>query len=450
MSNTKESPLDISTTSRAARRDHRIKLSVLTSVLSKGVTIGVQMAALPLALHALGKERFGVYVMITALLSWINLASAGLFPGLTREISRADCEDREHAAALFTAAFYLVAALSLMCGSIATGVLYFTPVDFLFGAGFELYADEIRLGGFVAIVLLVVQTIGGVAESARAGLQEQYINNNWGTVGNLLSFALLVVAAQQFPFVVVIVLAVNGSVAAAKLVNMMQLTMISHRHLLPRPSQWKPLIAKVLIGSGTAFLLVQFSVLAVQQASTYVVGYLGGPGEVAVFSVMQRMIVLLGGVVVMFTQPVWPAVSEAMVRRDYQWAQKRASRLVCFLILYAVVVAVVIAIAGKTIIHHWVGNEVTPTVTLLVLTGAYFVVVVWNHVHYTLLIGVGRTWYPAVTLAAEAVVVLLLCMLTVPAYGAEGGMIALLAAGLLVTAWLAPIGVMRSFRCAGQ
>jgi O-antigen/teichoic acid export membrane protein len=411
--------------------------------LSKVMTIGVHLVALPLALHALGVERFGAFVMITALLSWLNLSSAGLFPGLTREISRCSFADRHQAASLFTAAFYLSGALALVSGVIATAALLLIPVSELFGDGFEPYAREIRFAGHTAIAVLVLQVVSGVAEAVRAGAQQQHVNNLWGTVGNLLSLALLVVAALWVPSIAFIVLAVHGSITLAKLANLIHLMFVSDRIFCPRWSLWNRSTARRLMRTGSAFLLVQIAAMANQQVSAYVVGYIGGPNEVAVFSVMLRLVVILGGTVVMVTQPVWPALTEALHRGDLAWGLSRAKWLVLGLSLYATSMGFIVAVLGKQLVELWMGAEIAPTGTLLALTGAYFAVVVWNHVHYTLLVAMGETWFPARILATEACLMMILCALLVPKYGAEGGMVALLAAGLVVTGWRMPLSVRR-------
>ena len=431
--------------SEGLNADRRIQLAILTSILSKFVMLAVQLAALPLALKALGVERFGAFVMITALLSWISLTSAGLFPGLTREISKSDPEVKEYRAKLFTVAFYIVLALSLVTGLVISVVISVVPVAALFGEGFQPYENEIRIGAYLAVGVLVLQVITGVAEATRAGLQQQHISNLWGAAGNLLSIVMLIVAALWVPTIAFLVLAVHGSVAIAKLTNFIHLVFIGTSGISVKWDYWDKSIAKKLASVGSAFLLVQIAAIASQQISVFVVGYISGPKDVAVFSIMLRLTVIMGGIVIMFTQPVWPAISASLHNGEISWAKNRAKLLVYGVFIYAVIVGLFVAFQGKWLIQIWIGSEISPTTTLLALTGAYFVVVVWNHVNYTLLVAVGRAWLPAVVLITEACLMLGLSLWLVPKYGAEGGMWALLIAGLVITGWIAPLSVKHAF-----
>ena len=71
-------------------RTQRLKISLITSLAGKGVSIVVQLIAVPIAISALGIERFGVYAMLTALLNWLNMATVGVLPGLTVQIVTAN------------------------------------------------------------------------------------------------------------------------------------------------------------------------------------------------------------------------------------------------------------------------------------------------------------------------------------------------------------------------
>src|SRR4051794_32993931 len=63
-------------------RGRLIKLALLTSIGIKVTAALIQFTAFPLAARTLGVERFGVYSMLAASLSWITMADIGIGPGL--------------------------------------------------------------------------------------------------------------------------------------------------------------------------------------------------------------------------------------------------------------------------------------------------------------------------------------------------------------------------------
>ena len=90
------------------RRGDRLKLAVLASVGSKIVSVSLQFLVIPLAIRALGAERYGVYAMLTSSLGWIPLAGACIAPGLTIAIA-AVRGDYETEADYLTSALYIAA-----------------------------------------------------------------------------------------------------------------------------------------------------------------------------------------------------------------------------------------------------------------------------------------------------------------------------------------------------
>ena len=96
-------------------RGSRLKLAILASIGSKLVTVVLQFLVVPLAIRALGAERYGVYAMLTSSLGWITLVGVGISPSLTIAIAAARGDSRKEAG-------YLTSALCIT-GAISTVIL---------------------------------------------------------------------------------------------------------------------------------------------------------------------------------------------------------------------------------------------------------------------------------------------------------------------------------------
>lgn len=71
-------------------RTQRFKIAVLSSLTGKSVSIVLQLVALPLAIAALGIDRYGICAMLVAILNWMNIAGAAITPGLTVQLVSAN------------------------------------------------------------------------------------------------------------------------------------------------------------------------------------------------------------------------------------------------------------------------------------------------------------------------------------------------------------------------
>lgn len=422
-----------------------IHKAITSSAVSKAVTLLVQVFALPLAVYAVGGERFGVYVMVTGFLSWLSLSSAGLFPSLTREVARHP-DNLSHILQLFRHALTLVVALVAIMASAFLVILEIASIETLLGPHILQFSSEARLAAITALVCVILQVVGGAAEAVRTGLQQQHINNLWSIAGNVLSLPLFVLCIFWFPEIYFLVIATHGAPAFCKVLNLIQLRLWFRWKVMGTPGPFQTNLFRLLMGTGVVLFMGQVATLMSQQGSAYIVGYIIGPSSAADFSVMLRITIIAGGVVVMVSQPLGAAMTAALAKNDIGWINTTARNLGIFVMAYAIFAGLLIISGGPYIVSLWLGDQIKPQAELFWLTGFYFMTVVWSHLHYVALVALGETLFPTVVLLAEAVLMALLAVAATTMWGVTGGMLALLFANLLVSSTLNHLRLRRRLR----
>src|ERR1700749_4316509 len=66
------------TADRGRERYRRAGITASTSFLSKALTIVISFVSVPLTVHYLGAERYGVWLTISSLLTWMALTDFGI------------------------------------------------------------------------------------------------------------------------------------------------------------------------------------------------------------------------------------------------------------------------------------------------------------------------------------------------------------------------------------
>lgn len=427
---------------RRAFRAGRVRLAFLTSAGSKALGLVVQFLAVPLAMRSLGAERFGIYTMLVSALVWIDLGRLGIGPGLTRELALAwNRDDRQRERMLFSnATFFLFGiaaaiALLLLAGYHAGA----DSIDAIFGASAMRYRSEILEGMVVVGVFLVAQIVFSAGEAARSAYQDDFINNLMNTLANLASLLMIFAVALFQPTVPAFALAVFGSLALGKGVNLALLVLRSRPYLMPRwryvdRTQLRPLLA-----SSFAFWVIQIATLMMHNLSLLQLGHMIGAEGLTPFAVVFRLFQLLSTGVLMVSMPLWPAITDAVVRGDREWIARACRRLVLGALAFSALAGLAVAVLGSRLIPLWAGAAVRPDGALCALLGAYFVIWMWNHCHTVILFGLGRLWAVAYVMLAEGSLVLILSALLVPRFGAAGTAAGLCLAGLSTTAWILPM-----------
>ncbi|MDA8118047.1 MAG: hypothetical protein M0000_11840 [Actinomycetota bacterium] len=432
---------------RAKARGERIRLGVSTSLMSKVVSLGVQVIALPVAVRALGSERYGVYLVLAALLGWIGLAGVGINPSVALGIAEAAARsDRRREKRIVATAMVLMSGIALIACTAVVLVALFMPGTWLFGQKYGAFAADLARGLVVGGVCLAGSLVVAVVEAAQLGYQELFLTNIWRMLGNGGSLASLLIVAWLRPSVLGLIISVYGVPMMARAANLLWFLRVRRPYLWPRLREYDREVVSGLFGTGLAFLAIGLSSFCNHELILFVTGRMVGPQRVASLGVMLQILLLLGSALAMYGQPLWAALADAGSVGDVSWTQRSYRQALGWPMIFAGLCGLVIAVGGHAAVGLWFGPEVTPNRPMQIGMGLYFVAASWESLHCMFLLGLQRVWQAAGVLAVKSAVVVALTSLLVPRVGASGAAGALLASSLLVGVWMFPLLVRGRIR----
>lgn len=438
---------DPASSQNARRRDRSIRLAVAGSLVSKVGTVALQLLSIPLAVRVLGREEFGLYTVVNLTLGTMSLLEIGIGPALTHGLAKARAVgDGKGERELVSTAFFLMLAMALLVGAAAASLLSTVPPDRFFGSGFAGREAALRPALWTGLVLFLGFFVVNLAERIREGYLEVAVNHLWGAGGNFAA-ALFVGAGIWFvPEVWFLVLAVHGTMVAAKAGNLLHCWR-EHPNSRPEVSSVRPGMVKGLLSDGvsfsTCFLLTGF--VEANFCGWLIGRYGGGPDAVALWGVFMTLTVMQLGFVVMLSTPTWPAVAEALARDETMWAKQAARRLYLHGMAFAVVSATGLVVLGPWGLGVWLGDSFSGTGRWVLAGYAfYFVVHVWRHLNHALMIGVGE-----VRRLARIQVVESSLMAGAVTIAVSAGNIAIMlwtmsAVAVIITGWMLPRQVRRA------
>ncbi len=424
--------------------ESRIKRAVLWSCASKVSTFGLHILAFPVGIHALGLERFGIYVTLTALLGWVTVTELGIGPALTMSLAMNRTEEQlGRESMLFCTSFFVMAVIgSIVIASLLIIISVF-PVQDLLGPQYVKSSGEMIAGIMTLGSLMAIQLILNIVPATRAGYQEVNLNYLWTVIGNGLSCIFIIIVAKAYPSVCGMILAVYGGQVLGNMGNGLILLSRDRPHLSRRLGTFDYSLAKWLISNGLAFTLVRASVFVHRQVSLLVLARFDGPVAVTTMAVMFQLVNLAQGIVVMLTQPLWPAIMDANSRADTRWIRKAFVKMGSISVAYSIIVALILSFAGDLIVKTWIGRDLSISAALQTATGVYFVLVIWTHVSYTVALGLGKPHFPASIMCLESLLGLILLLIIIPHMQTIGAPIALSIAMAAVTSWVFPLYIKR-------
>ena len=173
-------PFDSATAEgRSLERYRRIALTTVSGMTVRTVGSLLGLVTVPLVLAYLGKERFGLWAIITTLVAWVSLFDLGIANGLVNMLSAAHGRDEPDEAGryLSTAFFALVIMAAVLCVVTAIG-LGLVPWGSLLGARGVVDEATIRWSVAAALGIFILSLPFSVTQQVYAAYQRTYV---WAT-----------------------------------------------------------------------------------------------------------------------------------------------------------------------------------------------------------------------------------------------------------------------------
>ena len=151
---------------------NQLKAGVVLSYISTAITIAIQLVYMPVMIRLLGKSEYGLYSLVSSVVSYLSLFSLGFAGAYLRFFARS-CRNKERLASLngmFLALFCVLSVIAAICGI----VLSFFPEQ-LFGS--RLIDAELLKARRLMLILvfnIAITLINGIFDSI-IGAYEQFI-----------------------------------------------------------------------------------------------------------------------------------------------------------------------------------------------------------------------------------------------------------------------------------
>jgi len=314
--------LDVEAEQRGKDRTRRAVLTSVSSIVSSVTGLLASLVSVPLTLHYLGKERYGLWGSISALLMWAALADFGLGRGLVNHLSEAYAlDDRDAAGRYVSTGIFWLLAVAAGLGVLFVPLVFWVPWNAVFNVHGEAVREETRSAVAAVVAVFLLNFPLSVVGSIYSAYQRSYIANWFKIVGNLASLGVLLVATHLELSMAWLVVAMGGVPLAMSLVNLAFIAR-DMPWLTPRLRLVSRGALRALGTVSTPLFLFQIGSLLINELQTLVVARRAGLAMVADYTVFLKVysvpVILLGQI----DGPLLPSFREALTRRDVLWLRR--------------------------------------------------------------------------------------------------------------------------------
>lgn len=417
-------------------RYRRAGMTASTAYIAKALTMLMSFVSVPLTVHYLGAERYGVWLTISSLLLWVALTDFGLAGNaLVNVLSEAIGNNDRGSALHYTAsAFWGLVIIALVIGVVFTVAFYFIPWRAVFRVSDATSTQELEATCALVLALFVINLPFSLVRSLYYAHQDGYVGNIWSIVSGVVSLLGLIVVTRFQGGLPQLFIAVSGVPALVLFANAHYAFFLRYPWLVPAPSavRWKCI--RRLVKLGGKYMVMQLAALGIYESQAMIITQMLGPSKVVIFVVTFKLVTLPADLTYIGTVPFISAFGEAKARRDWNWIKGAFKHATFTSVIIGVPLAGALALASKPLILIWAGPSAVPDTYLIFWLFIYTVVGVSLMMAGQLLCGVERIEPLLLSVVLSAAGCVVLGILFAPWWGLSGVAFAM-GVSMLLTLW---------------
>jgi O-antigen/teichoic acid export membrane protein len=415
------------TLSLRSPRDHRERRSrglfqgTVSALVGRVLTIFVSVVSVPLTIRYLGGERYGAWVTIASVLTFLSITDFGLAASLTNALGKAQAKDAHGQGQRLVSSALLMLSLIAVVILILGNALAPRIATFLFpNLQSPVARAEIVPSVMIALSIFALNLPLIISARALAAHQETAIANLWNMAGSLSNLAALLVVIWFRGGLPWLVLGCFGVGLVANLTCAVWLFGFHKPWLCPKLASVDSALVSALFSDGWKFFVIGIGWMVNYQTDNVVIAHFLGAAQVTPYAVTFSLFAIATGLQTLAYPSLWPAYTEAFAQRDYEWIRKTLRSNFKFSFFSTIVIVGVLTIFAGQIIRLWAGAVAVPPFSVIVFMA------LWRLMLSTLLAGScllnatghlkGMTIYGTIT----AVVNLTLSILLAKIYGITG------------------------------
>jgi len=417
----------------------KIALGMLTGTLPTIIGVISAIMTVPLFIHAVGRDDYGLFLVVSSVIGFISLTDFGITPAVTNQISFLVAEKRHSEISdLFSSGVSLFSLIILLIW-VVLGVLFFTKIismQFLFG----IKDVQVIKATYIFFILLFFHSanilFGAIFQSLFFGLNEipRY---------NILNSIYLIVYSTGFiiflffqPSIISIAI-FQGLFSAIKLVMLILVGKLSFKWL--KVSLRVSLIKKVfpLLKHSIVFVWLSICNSLIGRTDLLVISHILGVGAAPIYNITNRIFVL-PATFFQFADPAQPSVAIEYKNNNIPVLQKLYTQVVRMHMIVRIAVLSFILFFSKELISLWVGKDFFQGYLLVAIFFLSVIIYSWVGPHFVFINAMFKQKVELIPLILSAIINLVLSIILARKIGLLGVVLGTVVGNMLTTVFYLP------------
>lgn len=364
-------PFDSSTEDGRSNERYRLAaISILTSILSRALSMAVMVMSVRLTIPYLGVERFGIWMTVASFAGLLTFLDLGVGNALTNHVAkRAALDSKELLRQTISGGLAFVALIGIFMGAVLWIVAAFIPWSALIKLNNPNLLSEARAAAMCFSVLFGINIFTTSLQRIFAGLQQAFVSNLVASVGSVIAGIGIWMAAttkSDIPILLTIMLGSQSIASIVLIVILVRRRLVSLKGILRQLRTEVPYLYR----TGGLFFVLQIGTMVGWGADSLIISSTLGVAQVAIYSITQRLFQFVSQPLGMMNAPLWGSYADAHARGEKKFLRKTFKNSLVITLMVSAVAGCLVLIYHKNLVGLWTGGAVEPQ---FAVASAFFV-----------------------------------------------------------------------------
>lgn len=395
--------------------NRRLLINVAGNYLVKGGAMLVSLLVMPAYMRYFQSQAvLGMWFTVVQLLNWIMLLDFGIGGGLRNKIVEPlQKGNKDRVIELTSAAYISVAGIVLVLIVLQHFVVDALNWYTILGLPqSEISESTLKKMVHILVIGVCIRFFSVLICHVLYALQKAVLPGFINLISSALIMLYLLFAKPTNSETDIVVLAYVNSIAnnLPALIATVWVFATVLKGMWPRISAFTKNAASEVLGTGGMLFYLQIIVMVLFNVKELYISWFVGSEAVVEYQIYYKLIGMIGGLFSLALNPVWSAVTKALVEKKEEWIRSLYRKGMELIAIFGIA-QIILVVAMPMIVKIWLGESVIAVSRVYaILFCIYNLIYMWMMLNYNFACGMGRTRVISIWLTIAGIGNLLLTM----------------------------------------
>ena len=354
----------IASLNRGHNRSVKARKNIFASFGIKAIGLIVAFVKVPIILNYLNIDKYGVWLTIASIVTWVNYFDMGIGHGLRNKFAIALAEkDDQKAAKLVSTAYFYVTLIFLGITIIVVPFILLADWQNILNTTL-VENNELMYSVLAVFIIFIARFIFNLLTSILKGDQRPAMADLFLPIGSVLS--LIIILLLDFIEKDSLFLA-SIAIALPPLLTVFFANIIffakKYNSYRPRISMVDNIHFKDIFSLGVKFFVIQLAGLVMFASSNIILTQIVNPEEVSIYNIARQYYTLPFMFFGIILTPYWSAITDAYTKDELFWIRNAMKKLFIIGLFFCVGLFIMFLISDFAF-GVWLGKDVNIPVSL--------------------------------------------------------------------------------------